>query len=98
MILHTIVEPSEADLEAVESRKSIFLFDGCNIYLTPLYPFLTHALNPFWCDDLDVLPRLCDITILGAINVADDKMGNVGGEVELNGSSQFDSYVRELVL
>ena len=93
----TVVEASEAYLEAKKSRHAVFLFQCCHIQIVvSTHPDLAESLEPCGGENLDIVAGLCDIAIFGAVDAADDQVGNVRSEVKLDGRAHLRANGSEL--
>ena len=70
-MLLTIVKPGDAYLQAGKSREFVLFFKGRDVGVSAFHPRGTHCFAPSWTKDLDILPFLGDIFVLGRIGVAD---------------------------
>ena len=95
----TVVEASEAYPKTKKSRHAIFLFQCCHIQIVvSTHPDLAESLEPCGGENLDVVAGFCDIAIFGAVDAADDEVGNIRSEVKLDGRAHLRANGCELGL
>jgi hypothetical protein len=95
----TVVEACQADSEPKECRQTILLLEACHVHVVvALHPDFAQRLQPSRRQDLDVLSKLGDIFVFGAVRVAGDKMRYVGREIELDGRAHLRADGRQLGL
>lgn len=74
----TVIKASQTNLQAEESGHAMFCLECSQIeVVVAFHPDLPERLKPRWCEHLDVVPTPCDITILGAFDIADNEVGYV---------------------
>lgn len=89
----TVVKAGKADFQPVEGRQPVLLLKRRNVHVVPFHPHGAHCLEPFRAEHLDVLPRLGDVAVLCAVDAADDEMGDVRGEIELDGGAHLRANI-----
>lgn len=77
----------------------MFFFKTPDIHVVCSFePLGTDCVKPARGEHFDILPLLGDVLVLWGIDVADYEMGDVGGEVELVGSSHLSGTGSHLAL
>lgn len=93
----TIVEARQADFQAEEDGHAKLLFQRFDVdVVVACHPALAERLEPGGQEDLDVLAGFGDIAVFGAVDAADDEVGDVRGEVELDGGAHVRADGGEL--
>lgn len=84
-----------AGLEGLELPADL---QGSEIELVVLHPQRPHGVDPAGSHGLDVGPFLGDMAVLGGVVVADDEVGDVGGQIVLVDAAHVGSALGNLAL
>lgn len=87
--MRTIVEAGQAYSQPVESGKPVLKLERGHVNIAALHPLGAHSLQPCWQQDANIVTRLCNVAVLCATGISDDEMGNVRGQIELDGRAHL---------
>lgn len=95
----TIVEARQADFHAEEGGHPKLLFQRFHIHVVvACHPDFAKGLEPSRREHLDIVSGSGYIAVFGAVGAADNEVGDVRGEVELDGGAHVGTDGGELGL